>query len=257
MKNSARAIAAAAWIATLTAGCASISRSPVDVAAIDAAVADPARPDADRSRDADRKPAACVAFAGVKRGDVVVELLPGRGYYSRILSAVVGPAGQVHALVLARPPGSSDGPEPGAAVRAIAADPHYANLSVETFRLANPELPQHVDVVWTSQNYHDLHGIAGADLVAFDKAVFAALKPGGVFLVLDHSAESGSGARDVKTRHRIDPALVREEALAAGFTLDAESDVLANPADSHLTGSVDPAVRGHTDQFVFRFRRPG
>jgi predicted methyltransferase len=235
MRVHAHAIATVIVAAALAAGCASTAPSSATVAAIDAAVADPARPDADRARDADRKPA---------------------GYYTRILSAVVGPTGHVHAMALARPPGSADGPEPGAAVRQFASDPHYANVGVETFSLSGPALPQRADVIWTSQNYHDLHGIAGADLVAFDKAVFAALKPGGTFLVLDHAAEAGSGARDVKTRHRIDPALVRTEALAAGFVLDAQSNILANPADTHLAGSADPAIRSHTDQFVFRFRKP-
>jgi predicted methyltransferase len=225
--------------------------------AIDAAVADPQRPEADRARDATRKPADCLAFAGLKAGDHVVELLPGGGYFTRIFSVVVGSSGHVFAVAQPKSPSAAaDAPEPAARVQAIAADAHYANVSVVVQRLSQPSLPHPVDLVWTSQNYHDLHNVPDLDIAAFNKAVFDALKPGGTYIVLDHAAQAGSGARDTKTLHRIDADAVKKEVLAAGFELVAQSDLLRNPADPHTSAVFDPSIRGKTDQFLIKFRRP-
>ena len=117
-------------------------------------------------------------------------------------------------------------------------------------------LPEAVDLVWTSQNYHDLHNIPNADVADFDRSVFKALKPGGVFIVLDHAAAAGSGFRDTSTLHRIDPEAVKQEVLSAGFKFEAESDVLHNAADDHTLKVFDPAIRGKTDQFILKFRKP-
>jgi predicted methyltransferase len=223
--------------------------------AIAAAVADSTRPAADRDRDAARKPAEMLAFAGVKPGMVVVDMLPGGGYFTRLFSDAVGPTGKVVAYVpdetLARFPKALDG------LNAIAAEPAHKNVQVEHNPIMAPGPDNVADVVWTSQNYHDLHNMAGVDLVAFNKLVFRSLRPGGVYVVLDHSAPAGSGASATRTLHRIDPATVRQEAEAAGFVFDGESNVLANPADPHTAGVFDPSIRGHTDQFVLRFRKPG
>ena len=223
--------------------------------AIAAAVADPTRPAADRDRDADRKPAEMLAFAGIKPGMVVVDMLPGRGYFTRLFSDAVGPTGKVIAYVpdenLARFPKALD------AINAIAAEPNHKNVQAEHNPLMAPGPDNVADVVWTSQNYHDLHNMTGVDLVAFNKLVFRSLRPGGVYVVLDHSAPAGSGASATSTLHRIDPATVRQEAEAAGFVFDGASNVLANPADPRTAGVFDPSIRGHTDQFVLRFRKPG
>jgi predicted methyltransferase len=225
--------------------------------AIDKAVADSQRPEADRARDAARKPADCLAFAGLKAGDRVVELLPGGGYFTRIFSVAVGSSGHVFAVAQPKSPSAApDAPEPAARVQAIAADAHYGNVSVIVQRLSQPSLPHAVDLVWTSQNYHDLHNIPDLDIAAFNKAVFDALKPGGTYVVLDHAAETGSGARDTKTLHRIDADAVKKEALAAGFELVGQSDLLHNPADTHASAVFDPSIRGKTDQFLIKFRRP-
>jgi predicted methyltransferase len=225
--------------------------------AIEAAVTDSQRPEADRARDAVRKPADCLAFAGVKAGDHVVELLPGGGYFTRIFSVTVGATGHVFAVVQPKSPSAAaDAPEPAARVRAIAEDPHYGNLSVVVQRLSQVNLPHSVDLVWTSQNYHDLHNIADLDIATFNRAVFDALKPGGIYIVLDHAAEAGSGARDTKTLHRIDANAVKKEVLAAGFELVAQSDLLRNPADVHTAAVFDQSIRGKTDQFLIKFRRP-
>jgi predicted methyltransferase len=181
-------------------------------------------------------------------------MLPGGGYFTRLFSDVVGPSGKVIAYVpdenLARFPKALDG------LNAIAAEPNHKNVQVEHNPLMAQGPDNVADVIWTSQNYHDLHNAAGVDLVAFNKLVFRALRPGGVYVVLDHSAPAGSGASATKTLHRIDSATVRQEAEAAGFIFDGESKVLANPADPRTVAVFDPSVRGHTDQFVLRFRKP-
>lgn len=224
---------------------------------IAAAVADPARPEADRNRDANRKPAECLAFAGIKPGQTVADLLPGGGYFTRLFSVAVGPKGHVYAVAPPkRPTAAADAPEPSAAVKTIAADPHYSNVSVLVLRPADFALPAPVDMIWTSQNYHDLHNAQNLDIAAFNKAVFNALKPGGVFVVLDHAAEAGSGARDTSTLHRIDPEAVKKEVLAAGFQFEGESPVLHNSEDPHTAPVFDPGIRGKTDQFILKFRKP-
>jgi predicted methyltransferase len=222
---------------------------------IAAAVADPTRPTADRDRDAERKPAEMLAFIGVKPGMVVIDLLPGGGYFTRLFSTAVGPTGKVVAYVpdemFAGRPKSLD------AINAIAAEPAHKNVQA----LHDPALapgPQNIaDVVWTSQNYHDLHNVPGLDVVAFNKVIYGSIRPGGVYVVLDHSAPSGSGLTATSTLHRIDEATVRKEVEAAGFKYDGKSKLLANPSDSRTTKVFDPAIRGHTDQFILRFRKPG
>jgi len=246
----------AAIVATAALAIAALAASPARAAPaipayISAAVADSTRPAEDKQRDADRKPAETLAFAGVKPGDTVIEIAPGKGYYTRLLSAVVGPKGKVYA---ATSPPKPDAPPPP--VQAIAADPHYSNVTVSLQRVADLKLPQGVDLVWTSLNYHDFHNIPDVDVATINRAVFAALKPGGTYLVLDHAAEAGSGLRDTSTVHRIDEETVKQEVTAAGFKLIGESDILRNKSDPHTAKVFDPEIRGHTDQFVLKFKKP-
>ncbi len=227
-------------------------------APIAAAVADPSRPTADTDRDAARKPGKMLAFAAIKPGEQIAELLPGGGYFTRVLSLTVGPNGHVYALSppLRTPPGSS---APAMSpLETLAKDPHYPNISVLPWSaiVAEPPTAPTVDLVWTSDNYHDLHNQPNADLVTFNKHVFAILKSGGVFLVIDHAAASGHGASDTSTLHRIDPDTVKSEVEAAGFKLAASSDALHNPDDPHTANVRDPSVRGHTDQFALKFVKP-
>ena len=239
---------------TLTATCAGAASIPDNIAA---AVADSNRPDADKQRDANRKPAETLAFTGVKPGAQIAELLPGGGYFTRLFSKAVGSSGHVYALVpapLANAP--ADVPDFAARVKAIAADPNYANVSVVVEPFSQLAVPAPVDLVWTSQNYHDLHNFPGLDVGVFNKMVFDDLKPGGIYLVLDHTAEPGSGARDTKTLHRIDPETVKKEVLAAGFVLVGSSDLLHQPSDGRTVKVFDPAIRGRTDQFILKFRKP-
>ena len=218
--------------------------------AIANAVADTARPDADKERDATRKPAETLAFAGVKPGMVVAELAPGRGYYTRLLAKAVGPKGTVYAIATtaqAARPGGLD------ALNALAAA--YPNIKVVTVDYPTMMLPGKADLFWTTENYHDFHNGPTADIAALDKAVFNNLKPGGTFYVEDHSAAPGAGLAATSTVHRMDEDIAKTELTAAGFKLDAQSDLLRNPADNRAASNSES---GHfaSDRFMLRMKRP-
>lgn len=215
------------------------------------ALADKARPAADTERDVNRKPAETLAFAGVRPGDAVVELAPGKGYFTRLLSAVVGPKGSVTTVSSIPKP---DAPPPP--IKAIAEDPHYANVHPTFQKLGEIKLPADSDVVWTTQNYHDFHNIPDVSVATLNKAAFDALKPGGSYFVLDHAAEAGSGTRDTNTLHRIDEETVKREVKAAGFELAGESELLRNKGDPRTGKVFEPPIQGHTDQFLLKFRKP-
>src|SRR4051812_36588084 len=254
-RRSATTLVAAICFATI----ASIgnAKSPTVPKAIAAAVADPARPQADRERDADRKPAECIAFAGLKAGQRIADLLPGGGYFTRIFSGVVGPKGEVIAVATPkRPDAPPDRPEPSAAVRAIAADPHYKNVNVSVEKLTELKLPEKLDMVWTSQNYHDVHNVPNIDVGAFNKAVYQSLKPGGIYIVIDHATEKGAGFTATSTLHRSDPEAVKTEVAEAGFEFVGASDVIANPADDHTTAVFEKGLHDKTDRYLLKFRKP-
>jgi predicted methyltransferase len=245
----------------LLAAAAIVALAPHAPAAdIATALADPGRPAADVARDSARKPAAVIAFAGLGPGDRVIDFIPGGGYFTRIFSGMVGPKGHVYAMV----------PGPGAAMEApltatispfAASHPNVSVVITKGLDFTAPGGP--VDMFWTAQNYHDLYNPlskgapAPTTMLPLNKAVFAALKPGGTYLIIDHVAPAGSGISDTSTLHRIDPARVRADVEAAGFVFVGESDILRNPADPHSKIVFDPSIRGHTDQFVFKFRKPG
>jgi predicted methyltransferase len=254
-------ISAAPLLAALTLAACTSSPSapstPSTPAYITAAVADTNRPAADAQRDANRKPAETLAFAGVHPGEQIGELVPGGGYFTRIFSKAVGPTGHVYALVPPRPANPSPTtPDRGAPSRALAEDANYTNISVVELTAGKVTTPVPVDLIFTGQNYHDLHNIPTLNIAAFNKSVFDALKPGGLFVVLDHSAQASSGARDTNTLHRIDVDTVKTEVTAAGFEFVASSDILANPTDPRTANVFDPAIRGKTDQFILKFRKP-
>jgi predicted methyltransferase len=222
---------------------------------IAAAVADANRPETDRARDANRKPAESLAFAGVKPGDRVADILPGTGYFTRLFAKAVGPNGYVYAYI----PSDIDAmyKKHGMTVPPPA-DPNYQNISYIHAPIDKFVTPEKVDVAWTSQNYHDLHDkfFGPPDINKVNKAIYDSLKPGGVFIVLDHAAEHGSGLRDTDTLHRIDDAAVKKEVEAAGFKFVAESGILHNPDDPHTKNVFDPSIRSKTDQFILKFRKP-
>ena len=253
-RSTATLAAALCFAALATAATAKTASIPKAIAA---AVADPARPQADRDRDADRKPAECIAFAGLKPGQRIADLLPGGGYFTRIFSGVVGPKGEVFAIAPPkRPDAPADRPEPAAAVRAISGDPHYKNVSVSVEKVAELKLPEKLDMVWTSQNYHDVHNVKDIDVGAFNKAVFESLKPGGIYIVIDHAAEKGAGFTVTSTLHRSDPDAVKTEVMTAGFKFEGASDVIASAADDHTAKVFEQGLHDKTDRYVLKFRKP-
>ena len=220
------------------------------------AIADSQRPASDRAQDEQRKPAAVLGFTGIKPGDVVVDLMPGSGYYTRLLSRMVGPTGKVYALQ----PEEMDKAAPKGLVslRSFAGTAAYPNVVVLVHPVSAMKLPEPADAIWTSQNYHDLHDpfMGSPDIATLDRMLFDALKPGGELIVLDHAAANGTGTAKTDDLHRIDPAAVKSELAAAGFRFDSESDALHNPADDHSKSIYDASVKGRTDRFIYKFRKP-
>jgi predicted methyltransferase len=223
--------------------------APLPAAAV---LADRARTDADRARDADRKAADLLTFVGVKPGDKVADIYPGGGYFTRIFAKAVGPTGKVYG-VFGKPP-KQDG----------LTDPAFPNITVVAapWDAFNP--PEKLDVIFNSQFYHDLYnpeygaaggGQAGVDRV--NKAMFEALKPGGVLIIVDHAGRPGTGSTEFNTLHRIEESTAKSAILKAGFKLADESQVLRNAADPKAANVFDPSIRGKTDQFVLKFRKPG
>ena len=218
-----------------------------------AAVTDQHRPDSDKRRDGDRLPLEMLSFSGIRPGNTVAELVPAAGYSTRLLSAAVGPRGVVYTVnIKALPQNVKD------QTNALRADANYGNVHYSEQDFADLKLPEFVDLVWTSQNYHDFKNMGPFlnDTAAMNKAIFAALKPGGLYVIIDHVAEAGSGARDTGTLHRIDPELVKREVTAAGFEFAGESKALAN--DEPHTGRVPGAgnIGDKSDKFFFKFRKP-
>lgn len=221
-------------------------------ATVQAALADPARAD-QAGDDARRHAAEVIAFTGAGGGSTVIDYFPGRGYWTRILSGVVGPTGHVYALWPQAGAKYADKALPELQARKL------ANVTAEVQATDSISVPQPVNILLTVQNYHDIPngGRGEAAIDAFNKSVFAALKPGGSYIVIDHVDAPGSGITGTQTKHRIDPAAVKAQVLKAGFTFAAESKALANPADDHSKGVFDPSIRGETDQFMLKFTKPG
>lgn len=214
------------------------------------AIADKNRLAEDVARDAARHPAEMLDFAHVGHGTRVADFIPGGGYFTRLFAVAVKPGGSVVAVI----PAAAAARDKTGAMAAIAANPAYGNITVVTSPIDLK--PNSVDVFWTAQNYHDLHNAPAGTTDGANKAIFAAVKPGGYYVVIDHAAVAGSGVTATDTLHRIDPAVVKAEVTAAGFVFDGETKVLANPADPHTVIVFDPAVRGKTDQFAYRFKKP-
>jgi predicted methyltransferase len=264
MKKLLAAAAVAALVAACSPPAATTTTTATDTAAattpaeltsnvsatapyIVAAVADAHRPAADTARDAARHPAETLALTGVQPGWKIAELLPGEGYFTRLFSDAVGPQGRVFAISRA----AHDKYEH----EVLAGTANVTNLiqPYATFHLSEP-----ADMVFTALNYHDfkITQYQMGDTVALDRAAFAALKPGGVYVIIDHVATSGSAENQAHPLHRIDPDVVRREVESVGFVFDGESQILRNPADPHTASVFDPSIQGHTDQFFFRFHKP-
>ena len=223
-------------------------------ASLTAALADKGRPAADVSRDAARHPAEMLAWAGVKPGDKVADFIMGGGYFTRIPSAEVGPKGHVWAYQ----PAEFVKFRAAYATEQKAVADAYPNVTAISSPFSELKLPDKLDLVMTVQNYHDLHlkAFPADNAARMNAEIYRALKPGGVYLVVDHVGPSDAAADAPNKLHRIDPAQARKEIEAAGFKFAGESDLLKLPTDPHTANVFDPSIRGKTDQFVFKFVKP-
>ena len=212
------------------------------------AVESPERTAEQRARDYHRKPAEILTLAGVEAGDKIVEIAAFGQYFTTMLVAAVGPSGHVDMYDLPYTERFA-----GPASREF--DAKHANAVYHQESYDDVTLPRNVDSVWNVLYYHDLKP-QGVDTAAFNRKIFDALKPGGIYLVIDHKAADGSGWRDAATIHRMGVDTIKQEVLAAGFELAVESDLLANPADDRSKMVFTPGTRGTTDQALFVFRKP-
>lgn len=246
----------------LASASVSAAEAPAAVAstAISAAIASPDRPEADRSQDERRKAREFLEFAGIEPGMRVLDAFAASGYYTELLSRIVGPDGQVIAY---NNPAYARFAAKG--IEARYAGNRLPNVQQITVDVDKLELaPRSLDAVIFVMSFHDLYwrpadgSWTPTDPLQMLRKLHAALKVGGVVIVQDHvAAPGGDTANVVDTLHRIDPEVVRRDFKAAGFALETESPMLAHPDDDHTKGVFDPAIRGRTDQFVFKFRRPG
>lgn len=227
--------------------------APQDVGAYAAVLADADRPEADTARYAARKTAEVLAFAEVGPGQTIGDMIIGGGYFTRVFASAVGERGQV----VAWQPAEFIAFQASYADSIAAADA-MDNVTGIRSPIGAPEFPAGMDLIFTAQNYHDLHlRPFPADTAArVNAAVFAALKPDGLYVIVDHAATAGAGLDVADTLHRIDIADVKREVEAAGFVLDGESDILLHAEDPLTANVFDPSIRGHTSQFMLRFRKP-
>ncbi len=212
------------------------------------------RPEADLALDASRHPTEILAFLKIRKGATVADVWPG-DYWDRLFSTAVGPKGTVYAVHLPEADTAEKQPTPPAGSKPIEG---YANVIAVVSPASAFKIPAKADLIWIRQSYHDLYDkfMGPADVPAFNKAVFAALKPGGRFVVIDHTAPDGSKLAATDTTHRIDPGQVKADMKAAGFRFVGESKALRNPADPLTNLVFDKTIRGKTDQFIYVFQRP-
>jgi predicted methyltransferase len=250
-------IISAAFAATVLFGCHKAEPARrFSQEALDTALADPGRKDQREAADDRRKPSALIALAGVKPGDKVLDLIPGTGYWTRIFSKVVGPEGKVYAVWPQAYARTAMGNVQ--TLRQLSAEKYYGNIVTQVQPTTTLTAPEPLDVVWTSQNFHDYPDefMGKGDPAMLARDAFKILKPGGTFMVIDHMAKPGRGLADTDTLHRIDPATVRKIAEAAGFRFAGESKVLNNSSDPLDVPVFDKSVRGRTSQFAFKFVKP-
>jgi predicted methyltransferase len=215
-----------------------------------AALADARRPAADVARDDLRKSADMLAFMRLAPGDVVADIRPEEGFFTRLIAPVVGPEGHVYAFV----PNQTSGRE-NAYADTLATT--YPNVSRVTGALETASFDRPLDVVFMGEEYHDFTiPRFGVDVARMNQAIFAALKPGGLYVILDHQAADGAGISVAGDLHRIEAAELRRQVEAAGFIFDGESNAVRVPADDHTLSVFNETIRGRTDRFVYRFRKP-
>ncbi len=232
---------------------APVAAAPKAAGFIANAVSNPARPAELRTTvDRLRKPAETLAFSGVKPGMTVGEFYPGGGYFTMMLSGAVGPKGHVYGLENQGWKGAVD------ADKALLAAGKWKNVSIDFQPFGTVDFPKPLDLAWVTQNYHDLKiaEYGKVDTLAFDRAVYKALKPGGIFFILDHQGRPGMTDADIAKLHRINRDVVVREVTSAGFKLVAEGRFLRRPGDDHTKSIFDKAIQGHTDQYALKFVKP-
>ncbi len=202
---------------------------------------------------------ALIRFAHADAGSTVIDVYPGDGDWTRLFSDIVGPKGRVYSFVPAEVAHFKN--DPVGRMRTLAQELGRENVEVVSADLVTmPEVTQPADVLWLHLFYHDLHTALiqarGATAADFNRAVYERLKPGGSYVIVDHAAAVGAGVSNAQSLHRIEPAAVRAEVEAAGFVLSAESTMLANKGDPHSIKVFDPAIKGDTDRFAYRFVKP-
>lgn len=251
--TSLRLAAAVLFCATSIGVAGGASAGDDKAAAIKAAITDPSRPDAHQKRDASRKPAKVLKLAGIKPGDKVADLAAGQGYYTAILSRLVGDDGAVHAVdpvrIFEAFPNAKD-----TFPKYQENDPR-SNVSYSVQKFDELTFPETLDAVVMGLYYHDTIW-TGVDRAAMNKAIFDALKPGGAYLVFDHLADDGAEDSVTQDLHRMVPGVVKPEVKAAGFIFAGETDALANPEDAKDISVFAEGVRGKTDRFVYLFKKP-
>lgn len=247
--NTLRAIA---FGLCLSASTLSVSAHPVDSKTSEAAFAAPDRPAAQRERDATRRSEVDFLLHHVKSGDSVLDMGAGQGYLSWLLSTAVGPSGTVY---VQNPQGWVEYYKMGPALDEMKAKRANLRPVVAPFvAIPAPEKPY--DVVISSMVYHDTYNEKGQDALTMNKALFSHIKPGGLYIIIDHHAQAGSDIAATNTTHRIDKGRVLADLKAAGFVLAEDKDILSHPEDKRDLNVFDPKVRGKTDRFVLVFKRP-
>jgi predicted methyltransferase len=238
----------------LALGSAPAWAAPANVAAAVANTS--ARSEANVKLDEGRKPAEVLKFLGLKPGMRVADPFGGNLYWAEITAPIVGPKGRVSIW------------QPTQFYRQKTYDSYTAlkakqpNVWMRVSPFEAPDLGAGYDFMLINLDYHDVYwesaknGIVRMDPDQWLKTVYAAMKPGAVVGVIDHIANPGETRATVEKYHRIDPAVVKADFKRAGFVLEAESNMLRNPADDHSLNVFDPKIRGKTDRFVFRFRKP-
>lgn len=242
--------AIALLVAPLVMAAPLVLAAPKISLAVATAVADPARSPEARGADATRKAAETLAFSGVRPGMLVGEFYPGGGYFTRMIAHVVGPKGHVY------------GVENDRWQQAVEEDKKLAaslkNVTMDAKPFGTVNFQQPLDLAWVTQNYHDMkiakYGLV--DTLAFDRAVYAALKPGGIFFILDHQGAPNLTNEQIEKLHRINRDVVVREVTSAGFKLVKEGTFLRRPGDDHTKSIFDKAIQGHTDQYALKFVKP-
>jgi predicted methyltransferase len=249
------------------AACATAPAGPPPLGVADYApiLADPARlvklegfAAADQTDDAARKPAEVLAFAQIRPGDAILELEGGRGWYSRILSGAVGPTGK---LYIQYPPEFAYG---DAAYKTRMDAGQLKNATIlrshfDTYAIPDASVDKVLWILGPHEIYFTPPNTQGlGDPVKTYAEIKRVLKPGGEFIAMDHAADPGADkVTTASTIHRVDPAVVLAAAKDAGFVYVEKSDILANPQDDRTKRVFDATIRRHTDQFLYRFKKPG